>query len=133
VSGADLKRAGIYRRAARQILRHRGLTTSERADALINLIRKGRGEFFALQCIKSVEAELLWAIDKDELASARYVADPLERRHRAMRAEGFECCPKCLNRLSGPRDWETWHQIRESAIRELEVREGAVPAYVVPS
>jgi hypothetical protein len=130
---AELKRAGIYRRAARQILRHRGLTTNERTDALINLIRKGRGEFFALQCIKSVEAELLWAIDKDEVASERYVGDPMERRHRAMRADGFAACPKCLTPLSGPLDWEAWHQLRESAIRELEAREGAVPAYVVPS
>jgi hypothetical protein len=129
-----LERVRQFRQAARQILRQRWIETADdRTPALLNLVRRARQERYSDLIIRAITAEVLWSIDREDVSETRYLADPLERRHRQMRAEGFAACPRCLSPLSTALEWQAWHELREGAIRELEAREVAVPAYVAPS
>ena len=122
----ELSRIGVYRAAFRQVLRHRGLDNEERVRALMNLSRRARGERYAEMICIALFAELRWDLDREEVSRRRDTGDRLERRHRSMRAEGYDSCPRCLTELSRQADWDAWRAMREAAIVEAEAREGAV-------
>jgi len=114
-----------FRRAARMILRDAGLTRSDREGALERLYERAKAEPLARFAIGAIVAEILWSIDRPDVAAQRLVGDRLERRHRALRAEGFDRCPRCLTALSAAADWSYWAALRDDAAREASAREGA--------
>jgi hypothetical protein len=124
VSG--LERVGVYRSAARQILRHRGLDGDDRVRGLMNLVRRARAERFADLILGVLQAELEWSIDREDVISERTLGDVMEDAARKLRGEGRAECPTCRTPLSGPTDWDRWRVLRAAAIREAEAREGAI-------
>jgi hypothetical protein len=123
---AGMDRIGIYRAAFRQILRHEGLDSEERIRALVTLAGHARRERYAELIVRVMLSELEWSIDRDDVEAERTVGEPLERRHRQLRVEGHNSCPRCLSPLSNDTDWRYWRALRESAIREAEARERAI-------
>jgi hypothetical protein len=120
-----MERVGIYRAAFRQILRHGGLDTEERIQALVNLAGHARSERYGDLIVRVMLAELEWSIDRDEVESARTCDDEMERAARKLRSEGRQKCPTCRAFLSMLVDWDYWRSLREAAIREAEARDGA--------
>jgi hypothetical protein len=111
-----------FRQAARTLLRHRGL--EERSEALRRLMKRAIAERNELAA-GAITAEVEWSIDRHDVESTRHAGEPLERRHRALRARGLEACPTCASPLSAPADWRRWAELREAAIAARR-REGAV-------
>jgi hypothetical protein len=116
---------GLYRQAARTILRHRSLDTQERARALTNLVRRAKPERYASMICGALLAEVAWSLDQPDVLDQRSVGDVMEIAARKLRAEGRRECPTCRTPLSGPTDWERWRQLREAAVDEAQAREGA--------
>jgi hypothetical protein len=122
----DFDRVAEYRSAARVILRDDWLEDTARQEALIELCRRGRDEADAELILRAILAELCWSIDRPDVIAERSGYERLERRHQSLRAAGMESCQNCLRPLTNEADWRRWQQLREAAVIEAEVREGAV-------
>jgi hypothetical protein len=122
----SLVRVGEYRRAARLILRDGMLDDAGRTEALVRLQRRAWAEEDAQFTIGAILAELMWDIDSYYVNGETAVGEPIVRRHRNLRNQGYENCPECWSPLSTEVDWGHWRRLRQDAIREAEAREGAV-------
>jgi hypothetical protein len=122
---AELERVGIYRQAARVILRS-GLDDAGRVKGLVNLVRRGIRERYGNMIANAVLAELTWSLDRPDVIDQPVLGDAMEIRARKLRADGRRVCPTCATPLSNEIDWQHWARLRAGAIREAQAREGAV-------
>jgi hypothetical protein len=100
---------------------------------MIGLMQQARSEQdqwvreFAQQV---VWAQAQWMLEGDEALRQSRARGRLESAARRLRLEGYECCPKCEQRLSDPSDWSFWSQLRQAEVARLEAldREGGEAA-----
>jgi hypothetical protein len=114
-----------FRATARKILRDEHLPAQTRTRALLRLYRLALQSADPEWAIRAIVAEIGWDIDRHYTLSDATYGEPLERRHRQLRAAGYGRCPECWSQLSNEIDWTRWRDLREAAIAELEAREGA--------
>lgn len=126
VSPDGLERVGEYREAARRLLRS-DLTIEGRQLAVMRLYEKGKREPFGDLIVRSIVAEVVWSIERDDVDEIRSAGDRMERAHRSLRARGYARCPECECELSRELDWLGWRSSRDAAEVEYHAREGAVP------
>jgi L-alanine-DL-glutamate epimerase-like enolase superfamily enzyme len=124
----ELNRVREYRKAARIAVQADHAELRERYLALIDLAEAARAEPSPLVRTWSEraiwqEAKVFLGIDDGE---PEVPPENYERRARALRAEGYERCPRCLSVLATERDLERWAAMRRTYIEELRVREQAV-------
>jgi hypothetical protein len=124
----ELARIGQYRKAARIAVQADHAELGERYAALIDLAETARAESDPL--VRTWAERAVWeesriflGVEDEEhdFPPQNYV-----RRARALRAEGYESCPRCLSVLATDRDLERWSAMRRAHIEELRVREQAV-------
>jgi L-alanine-DL-glutamate epimerase-like enolase superfamily enzyme len=125
---AELDRIREYRRAARAVVRADHAELGERYAALIDLAEAARAEPDPLvatwaQRVIWQESAVFLGVDDGEPDCP---PENYERRARALRAEGYERCPRCLSVLATDRDLERWAAMRRAHYEELRVREQAV-------
>src|SRR3712207_5758369 len=103
-----LQRIDEYRAAARKIV-EASAPLNRRCAGLIELSRSAREEDdpevarFAERVIFEEAAELLGLRRPPPVP-----VDAYGRRQLALRAEGYECCPRCGSRLATEIDVERW-------------------------
>ncbi len=122
-----VERVRAYRSAARMAVEApRDLRV--RLLALIDLMRAARREEDRiLRCwTERVIYEEARPLLEGGDPPAAVAGDPYERRARALRAEGYSRCPRCLAELPTDLDLARWAGMRRAEIERLEVRERAV-------
>jgi hypothetical protein len=126
VDTGGLELVGEFREAARRILRDSDLSIEARETALMKLYDRGKREPSGDMIARALVAEVVWSLEKDDVAELRSTGDRWERAHRSLRGRGYDRCPECLCELSRELDCSRWRQIRAAATAEYEAREGAV-------
>ncbi|MGZ5295462.1 MAG: hypothetical protein ACXWYT_00920 [Actinomycetota bacterium] len=125
-TSVSFERVADSRAAARRLLRNDTLSNEDRERALAGLYQRAKSEPLAEYCVRGIVAEVCWSIDRADALADRDFGEPLERRHRVLRAQGYDTCPKCLSALSREADWMRWRSLRAAAVEEIAAREGAV-------
>ena len=128
VDDAVLDRVREYRRAARMAV-EADVPFETKALALLDVADMARKE---PDPVVSRWAELaIWAesemflLGRDPVKEAG-IGDAWERAQGAMRAEGYDACPRCRSRIASTEELENLHLRRLRRIDELERRQGAV-------
>jgi hypothetical protein len=118
-----------FRAAARKIVRNTGPRHLERTDQYRNVVllaeKARRDALMPDVCQRAIWEEcegLLW-----ERPPLDVPPDPVERRLLELVREGYVRCKECKRALPGPEEFAAWKARREARIRELELREKAVP------
>jgi hypothetical protein len=124
----ELDRIREYRKATRVVVQADHAARTDRYLALIELAEAARAEPDLL--VSTWAQRAIWEESKVFLGVDDGEPDcppeNYERRARALRAEGYERCPRCLSVLATDRDLERWAAMRRAHIEELRVREQAV-------
>jgi L-alanine-DL-glutamate epimerase-like enolase superfamily enzyme len=124
----ELERIRQYRKAARIAVQAEHAERGERYAALIDLAESARAEQDPL--VRTWGERVVWEESRIFLGVEDEEPDcppeNYERRARALRAEGYERCPRCLSVLATDRDLERWAAMRRSHVEQLRVREQAV-------
>jgi hypothetical protein len=120
-----LRRLGFYRDRARTI-RLSDARLTIKLTALVDLMRAVRAEPDRFlrehgEAVVYAQASVLLEADKD-LAQSR---DPIAIAARALRAEGYETCPRCRQRLSDVTDWAFWSAVKRAEVERLQALDGA--------
>jgi hypothetical protein len=120
-----LQKLRSYRDQARAI-RLSDARLTAKLPALVDLMRAVRAEpdrFLREQgeAVVYAQASVLLEADKD-IAQSR---DPIAIAARSLRAEGYETCPRCRQRLSDVTDWTFWSALRRAELKRLQALDGA--------
>jgi len=116
-----LARLSSYRSAA-QAIRRQDTPLEERGARIIRLMQQARAEpdrWIRELAAQIVHAQAMWMIEGDEALRESRVRGRLESAARRLRFEGYECCPRCEQRLSDPTDWSFWAVLRKAEVDRL--------------
>jgi hypothetical protein len=125
-----LARLSSYRHAA-QAIRRQDRSLGQRMARIIKLMQEARAEpdqFVREMAEAIVRAQGMWMLEGDEALDRIRTTGRLETAARKLRAEGFECCPMCEQRLSDAADWSFWTALRRAELDRLRALEGGEAA-----
>jgi hypothetical protein len=120
-----LARLSSYRHAAQAIRRRQG-KLGDRLKRLVTLMQQARAE--SDQFIREFAQQIIWAqaewmLQGGEALLRNRTRSRLETAARRLRADGYECCPRCEQRLSDPADWSFWAALRRAELDRLQALE----------
>lgn len=125
-----LARLSSYRHAAQAIRQQEG-RVGDRMKRLIMLMQQARAEtdrFIRETAQQVVWAQAEWAIQGDQALLRTRTRSRIETSARQLRAEGYECCPRCEQRLSDAADWAFWTALRRAELDRLQALEAGEAA-----